>query len=62
MFFAPSSDKYTHNYDTRVLKPPSFPINLKVKGIQPLQDEMVSHINKFSSKCHSQTTPSSEQK
>ena len=28
----------------RVLKPPSLPINTKVKGIELQQDEMVSHI------------------
>ena len=27
-----------------MLKPPSLPINPKVKGIEPQQDEMVSHI------------------
>ena len=58
-FLAPSADKQTRNYDTRVLKPPSLPINPKVKGIEPQQDEMVSHIYKFTSECHSQTTPSS---
>ena len=57
-FFALSADKQTSNYDTRVLKPPSLPINTKVKGIVPQQDEMVSYIYKFTSKCHSQTTPS----
>ena len=36
-FLAPSADKQTRNYDTehRVLKPPSLPINTKVKGIEP---------------------------
>ena len=29
----------TRKYDTRVLKPPSLPNNLKVKGIEPQQDE-----------------------
>ena len=33
-FLAPSADKQTRNYDT-VLKPPSLPINPKVKGIEP---------------------------
>ena len=33
-FLAPSADKQTRNYD-RVLKPPSLPINPKVKGIEP---------------------------
>ena len=33
-FLAPSADKQTRNYDT-VLKPPSPPINSKVKGIEP---------------------------
>ena len=47
-FLAPSADKQTCNYDTRMLKPPSLPINPKVKGIEPQQDEMVSHIFKFS--------------
>ena len=28
-------DKQTRNYDTRVLKPPSLPNNLKVKRIEP---------------------------
>ena len=34
-FLAPSADKQTRNHDTRVLKPPSLPINPKVKGIEP---------------------------
>ena len=34
-FLAPSADKKTRNYDTRVLQPPSLPINPKVKGIEP---------------------------
>ena len=34
-FLAPSADKETHNYDTRVLKPPSLPINPKVEEIEP---------------------------
>ena len=34
-FLAPSADKQTHNYDTRVLKAPSIPINPKVKRIEP---------------------------
>ena len=34
-FLAPSADKQTHNYNTRVLKPTSLPINAKVKGIEP---------------------------
>ena len=34
-FLAPSADKQIRNYDTRVLKPPSFPINPTVKGIEP---------------------------
>ena len=33
-FLTPSADKQTLNYDTRVLKPPSLPINRKVKGIE----------------------------
>ena len=33
-FLAPSVDKQTCNYDTRALKPPSLPINPKVKGIE----------------------------
>ena len=33
-FLAPSADKKTSNYDTRVLKPPSLLINAKVKGIE----------------------------
>ena len=61
-FLAPSVDKQTRNYDTRMLKPRSLPINPKVKGIEPWQDEMVSHIYKFTSECHIQTTPSSEQR
>ena len=32
---APPPDKQTRNYDTRVLKPPFLPNNLKVKGIEP---------------------------
>ena len=32
---APSADKQTRNYDTRVLKPPSLPTNPKAKGIEP---------------------------
>ena len=61
-FLAPSTDKQTCDYDTRVLKPPSLPINPKVKGIEPYQDEMVRHIYKFTSECYSQTTPSSERR
>ena len=34
-FLAPSAEKQTRNYDTRVLKPPSLPINPKFKGIEP---------------------------
>ena len=34
-FLAPSADKQTRSYDTRVLKPPSLPINTKAKGIEP---------------------------
>ena len=34
-FLSPSADKQTRNYDTGVLKPPSLPINPKVKGIEP---------------------------
>ena len=34
-FLALSADKKTRNYDTRVLKPPSLPINTKVNGIEP---------------------------
>ena len=59
-FLAPFTDKQTCNYDTRVLKPQSLRINNKVNGIEPKQDEMVSHIYKYTSKCHSQTIPSSE--
>ena len=33
-FLAPSADKQIRNHDTRVLKPPSLPINPKVKGIE----------------------------
>ena len=57
-FLAPFADKQTCNYDTRVLKPQSLRINNKVNGIEPKQDEMVSHIYKYTSKCHSQTIPS----
>ena len=32
---APSADKQTSNYNTRVLKSPSLPIEPKVKGIEP---------------------------
>ena len=34
-FLATSADKQTRNYHTRVLKPPSRPINPKLKEIQP---------------------------
>ena len=34
-FLAPSADNQAHNYDTKVLKPPSPPINPKVKEIEP---------------------------
>ena len=44
----------------RVLKPPSLPINSKVKGIELKQVEMVGHIYKFTSKFHSRTTASKE--
>ena len=65
---APSADKQTCKYDTEwlnshpatmtqlVLKPPLFPINPKNKGTEPQHDEMMSHIDKFISKCNSQTT------
>ena len=33
-FLAHSADKQTRNYDTRVLKPRSLPINHKTKGIE----------------------------
>ena len=61
-FLAPSSDKETRSYDTRVLKLPSLSISLKVKETEPEQVEMVSHIFKLTSECHSQTTPSSERR
>ena len=32
---APSADNQIHNYDKRVLRPPSLPIKTKVKGIEP---------------------------
>ena len=34
-FLAHSADKQTWNYDKKVLKPPSLPINPKVKGVEP---------------------------
>ena len=34
-FLPPSADKQTHNYDRRVLKLPSLPINPMVRGIEP---------------------------
>ena len=34
-FLEPSADKQTRKYDTRVLKPPSIPINSKVRQIEP---------------------------
>ena len=34
-FLPPSVDKQTHNYDRRVLKLPSLPINPMVRGIEP---------------------------
>ena len=34
MFLAPSVDKQTHNFDTRVLKTLSLPINPKAKGME----------------------------
>ena len=51
-FLGPFDDKQNRNYDT-VLKPPSLPINTKVKGIEPLKDEMVSYIytKKFTTQC-----------
>ena len=33
-FLAPSADKQTHNYDTRVLKPLSLANNPKIIGIE----------------------------
>ena len=33
-FLEPSADTQTRNYDTRVLKTPSLPINTKVKGTE----------------------------
>ena len=32
-FLAPSADKQTRNYDTRVLKPPYLPTSLRSKGL-----------------------------
>ena len=52
-FLEPSADTQTRNYDTRVLKTPSLPINTKVKGIESWQDGMVNHVYKFTSQCHS---------
>ena len=43
-FSAPSADKQTHKFNTRVLRLPSLPISPNVRGIEPQQDEMVSHI------------------
>ena len=43
---------YKYIYIYTVLKPPSLPMNPKVKGIEPQQDEKMSHIYKFTSKCH----------
>ena len=44
----------------RVIKPPSLPINHKAEEIELYQDEMGSHIYKFTGRSHSQTTPSSD--
>ena len=62
MFSALPADEKTLNYDKKVLKPPSQPIKPKFKGIEPYQDDMVSHIYRFTSECDSQTTPSSERR
>ena len=43
-------------------KPPSHLIKSNVKMIDPYQDQMVSNIHKFTSKNHSQTTPSLERR
>ena len=34
-FLAPSADKQIGNYDTKVFKPPSLPLNTKIKEIEP---------------------------
>ena len=48
-FLAPSADKHTCSYNTRVPKPPSLAINPKVKGFELQEDEMVIHIYTFTS-------------
>ena len=59
-FLATSADKSTCKYDIECSKPPSLTINPKGKDIELKQDEMVIHIYKFTSGCHSQSTPPQE--
>ena len=59
-FLATSADKSTRKYDIECSKPPSLTINPKGKDIELKQDEMVIHIYKFTSGCHSQSTPPQE--
>ena len=59
-FLVPSAYKQTRNYDIECSNLPSLTINPKTKGIEVQQDEMVSHMYKFTSGCHSRTTPSLE--
>ena len=56
-FLAPPAYKQTRNYDIECSNLPSLTINPKTKGIEVQQDEMVSHMYKFTSGCHSRTTP-----
>ena len=61
-FSAHSADSQTCNYGTRMLKPLSLTTNSKVKEIEPEHDETMCHIYKFTSKCYSQTMPSTQRR
>ena len=47
LFLTPSAGEQTRTYDTECSKRTSLTINPKAKGDDPYQDEMVSHIYKF---------------
>ena len=62
-FWAPSANKQTHNYGTRCSNQHPFISALWIKGLSPRKMKWWAiYRYKFSSKCHSRTTPSSERR
>ena len=55
LFSTLSAKKQTRNYDTECSDYHPSLSTLKVRGIELQQDEIVSYIYTFTSKCHSQT-------